>query len=485
MKRFAAIVLVALAAFAVVLGVRASRFTPRDVRVPPSPAFAALPGAAQRLASGVRIATVSPADSLRRDSLAFQAFHEFAATSFPRVHASMQRERVGRDALPYTWPGTDPKLPPVILMGHMDVVPIEPGTETKWEHAPFSGDIAEGYVWGRGTIDDKSTVLGIFEAAEGLITAGFKPRRTVLLAFGADEEVGGGSGAKKIAALLRGRGVRPQFVVDEGGAVIKGAAPGVPRPVAFIGVAEKGYVTVKVTAQAEGGHSSMPPRNTAAGILARAITRLESNPMPRGIRGATANLFDAIGPEMSFGMRIVFANRWLFDPLILQQLSSSPRTDATIRTTTAVTMLQGSPKDNVLPSRASAFVNFRILPGDKSSDVVAHIRKVVDDHRILIEPQDPIVEPSAVSPSTGPEWDILDRSIRQIYKDAAVAPYLVLGGTDSRYYRDLTPNVYRFAATRFDASELARVHGTGERISIKAYEEGINFLANLLQNAAR
>ena len=485
MKKLASLALLALISLAIVLVVRASRYTPLEVSVPSAPAFSAIPGAAERLAGAIRLPTVTTADSLQRDTAAFRSLHDYLASSFPRLHSASQREIVGRDALLYVWQGSDPSLAPVILMGHMDVVPVEPGTESKWKHAPFSGDIADGYVWGRGALDDKSTVLGILEAGESLIAAGFKPRRTIMLAFGADEEGGGLSGAKHIAALLRSRAVKPLFVLDEGGAVVKGAAPGVSRPLALIGIAEKGYVTVKVTARAEGGHSSMPPKQTAAGILAHAITKLEGNPMPRAVRGATSELLDAMGREMSLGMRVVFANRWLFDPLIAHRLASSPRTDATIRTTTAVTMLQGSPKDNVLPSAASASVNFRILPGDKVSDVVEHIRRTVDDDRITIEPQEPIVEPSAVSPSSGEAWDIIDRSVRQTYRDAAVAPYLVLGGTDSRYFRDLTPNVYRFAAMRLGSDDLARVHGTNERASIAAYQEGVQFLGILIQNAAR
>ena len=392
---------------------------------------------------------------------------------------------MGRDALLFTWSGSDSSLNPIVLMGHMDVVPVEAGTESQWKHAPFSGDIAEGFVWGRGALDDKSTVLAILEASEALIESGFRPRRTILLAFGADEEGGGARGAKEIAALLQTRGVRPVFVLDEGGAVVKGVAPDVARPLALIGIAEKGYVTVKLTAKSEGGHSSMPPRQTAAGILARAITRLEENPMPRGIRGATAELLDVMGREMSPMKRVVFANRWLFDPLILSQLASSPRTAATVRTTTAVTMLSGSPKDNVLASSATAHVNFRILPGDSAKGILAHIAKVVDDDRVTAEAQAPIVEASPVSPSRGEAWDIIERSVRQAYPDAAVAPYLVVGATDSRYFRDLTPNVYRFAAMRLESSGLASVHGTNERAPVAAYEEGIRFLANLIQNSSR
>jgi carboxypeptidase PM20D1 len=485
MKRAALLVAVGIAALLAVVIVRTVRFTPRSVSVSPAERMQPLPGAVERLAAAIRIPTISHGDSLRRDTAAFRTFRDALAASFPRTHAQLPREIIGNDALLFTWAGTDPSLPPVLLMGHMDVVPVEPGTESRWTHAPFSGAIDSGFVWGRGTLDDKSTVLGILEACEALITEGFQPRRTILLAFGADEEEGGTRGAAVTAKLLQARGVKPYFVLDEGGMVVKDVFPGIESPIAVIGIAEKGYVTLELTARGEGGHSSIPPATTAAGILAKAITRLEANPFRGEIRGATANLFDALGREMPFPMRAMFANRWLFDPLLEWRLSSMPRTNATIRTTTAVTMLEGSPKDNVLPSRARAAVNFRILPGDSVAGVIAHVKRTIDDDRVDVRPKGIEVEASPVSPVDGPAWAIVERSIRQIYTDAIIAPYLVIAATDSRYYRDLTPNVYRFAALRAHASDAGRAHGTNERVSVQAYLEGIHFIAQLLRNSSQ
>lgn len=484
MKRLLIALGIVIALVAVAVVVRAARFTPHRTPVATAATLEPLPGAVDRLAAAIRIPSVSPADSTQRDSTAFRAMHAHLAQSFPRVHATLRREVVGRDALLYTWRGTDTTLPPLVLMGHIDVVPVEPGTEQRWTHPPFSGAIADGYVWGRGALDDKSTVLGVLEASEALLVQGFAPRRTVYLAFGADEELGGERGAALIAKLLRSRGVRPHFVVDEGGAVIAGVAPGVSAPVALVGIAEKGFASVELIVRAEGGHSSMPPRSTAAGVLARAITRLEENPFPGGIRGAAAQQFDVLGREMSFGRRVIFANRWLFDPVIERQLTTSPATDAMLRTTTAVTMLEGSPKDNVLPSQARAVVNFRILPGDSVAGVVDRVRRIVDNPRVEVRPLAFTTEPSLVSPTNDAAWALLERSIRQVYGDAVVAPYLVLGGTDSRYFRELTPNVYRFAAVRIEVADLPRIHGTNERISVASYLEGVRFLAQLLRNVA-
>jgi carboxypeptidase PM20D1 len=259
---------------------------------------------------------------------------------------------------------------------------------------------------------------------------------------------------------------------------------GVRAPVALVGIAEKGYASLELTARGEGGHSSMPPRSTAAGILARAITRLEADPFPGGIRDATAQLLDRIGREMPFGMRLAVANRWLFGGLIEWQLGADPSSDATLRTTTAVTMLEGSPKDNVLPSRARAVVNFRIIPGERVGDVVARVRRVIDDPRVEVRVLPGAGDPSPISPTNGEEWAALERTIRQLYPDAVVAPYLVLGATDSRHLRALTPNIYRFTAGRLGADDLARVHGTNERVAVAEYLHAIRFAAQLLRNVA-
>jgi carboxypeptidase PM20D1 len=484
MKRLAVALLIVVGAVAGVVVVRAVRFQPVPNQTPPAEPFEPLVGAAERLAGAIRIPSVSTEDSALRDPGAFRALHAYLETSFPGAHAAMRREVVGREALLFTWPGADTSLAPVVLMGHLDVVPVEPGSDTTWTHPPFAGVVDAGFVWGRGAIDDKSTVLGVLEAAEALIGRGFRPRRTVLLAFGADEEKGGEEGAKRIAALLQRRGVKPMLVLDEGGTVISGAVPGVRAPVALVGVAEKGFLSVELSVRGQGGHSSMPPRQTAAGVLARAVTRLEENQLPGGIRGGTAALFDAVGREMSFGMRLLFANRWLFDPLIVRRLSAAPGTNAGLRTTTAVTMLEGSPKDNVLPSRARAVVNFRIISGESIEGVLEHVRRTVDDARVAVRPIGVSTEPSPISPIDDPVWSRLARTVRQSYPDAVVAPYQVVGATDARHFRDLTPNVYRFSGLRMDAADMSRIHGTDERVSIAAYEEGIRFLARLIRNTA-
>src|SRR5438874_8299944 len=318
---------------------------------------------ARRLAGALRFKTISFQDSSQFDAREFAGFGRYLRDSFPRLHGALKLERVNGYGLLYEWTGSDPNRQPIVLLAHQDVVPVEPGTEGRWTEPPFEGRIAGGYVWGRGALDDKGSLVGILEAVEHLVAAGTKPRRTVYLAFGYDEEVGGRRGAARIADLLASRNVHPELVLDEGGALANGLVAGISAPVALIGIAEKGYVTVGLTAQAEGGHSSMPPDETAVGILAAAITRLEHQQMARAIRGPTATMFDYLGPEMSFGPRLVMANRWLLGGILAGKFGATPQGNAMLRTTTAPTVLQAGIKENVLPSSARALVNFRILPG--------------------------------------------------------------------------------------------------------------------------
>ena len=484
-KRLLGAVALALGLLVAVVLLRAATWRSRQVAVTPAdPVALDLPAATERLAGALRIPTVSTEDPRDRPAEAFSALHAYLAATFPRAHTALEREVVGRDALLYTWRGQDGRLPPVVLMGHIDTVPVEAGAESAWTHPPFSGTIAGGYVWGRGALDDKMTVAGILEAVEALLRAGLRPRRTVYLAFGADEERGGEEGAALIAARLRDRGVAPGLVLDEGGAVMHDTVPGVKAPVALVGIAEKGFATLELVARAEGGHSMAPPPHTAVGLLARAVGRLEEHPMPADLRGATAALLDHAGPEMAFGMRVLFANRWLFEPLLVRRLAANPNTNAAVRTTTAATIFEGGTKDNVLPIRARARVNFRILPGDSVAAVRRHVEEVVADPAITVTVLDPAAEPSPVSPTDSDGWRLVERTVRQAFPDAVVAPYLVTGGTDARHFAPLTPNVYRFAPTRLTLDDLKRVHGTNERLSVASYAELVRFYAQLLRNAA-
>lgn len=474
-----------LLVLAAVLVGRALAFRPETVAVTPVQNVQVdANAAAERLGQAIRIRTISHQDAAQTDSSAFRALHALLEQAFPRVHATLRRETVSDLSLLYTWPGRDPSQPPVVLMAHQDVVPVDEGTEAAWTHDAFSGTVQDGFIWGRGAIDDKSGVLGILEAVELLLADGFVPERTVYLAFGHDEEAGGKQGARMIATRLAEQGVRPALVLDEGGAIMDGVVMDLEPPVALVGVAEKGYTSLELSVETAGGHSSRPPEETSIGILSRALTRLQDRPFPARLDGATAEMFGRVGPHLPFGRRLVFANRWLFDPLLLRILTSDPSTAAVVRTTIAPTIFRSGVRDNVLPVRASAVVNFRVLPGETLADVEAHVRAAIDDPRITIRPFGDQVEPSPVSPGDSEAFRVLERSIREVYPsdDLIVSPYLVVGGTDAKHFAALSDNVYRFAATTLRPEDLDRFHGTDERIAVDDYARMIRFFYQLLRN---
>lgn len=473
----------ALGLLAAVVLVRTARFRSVESVVAPAPVAAIPAGAAERLAGSLRIRTISHADPAALDGAAFQAMHAYLQAQFPRAHAQLRRETVATHSLLYTWQGSDPSLKPVLLMGHLDVVPVEAGTEGSWEEEPFSGRIADGFIWGRGAIDNKSAVVGLIEAVEMLVAEGFRPARTVYLAFGHDEEVGGTRGARAIAALLKSRGVELEMVLDEGGVIGDGVLAGVSAPTALVGIAEKGYASVELTTSKAGGHSSLPPRESAIGILGAAIARLEHNPMPARLEGPTLQLFERVGPEFPFGQRAVFANLWATRPLVIGKLEGSPTTNAMVRTTTATTIFQAGTKENVLASRARAVVNFRIHPADSVMGVLAHVRSVIDDPRVTARIADGFTaEPSAVSSTASESYRAVERTIRGVAPDAIVAPYLVVVVSDGRYFQELSRNVLRFLPVRVTPADLKRMHGTNERLAVRDYERAIRFYRQLILN---
>jgi carboxypeptidase PM20D1 len=438
---------------------------------------------AARLGEAIRIPTLTDERPIEQRAQPFVALHAFLERAYPRVHAALQRERVNEHTLLFTWRGADSTLAPILLMGHMDVVPVAPGSDTAWTQPPFSGAIADGEVWGRGALDDKQHLIAILDAVEWLLAHQFQPRRTIYLVFGHDEESSGANGARMAAQRLAQRHVRLYFVLDEGGIIGEGILPGQRQPVALIKVAEKGYLTLELSVPGEGGHSSAPPRPTPVGILARALVRIEGRPFPARLEGASRALLEATAGQQSFAGRVIMRNLWLFAPLVRQQLARRPGTDATQRTTIAPTMLQASPKDNVLPTTARAVLNFRVLPGQTSRDVVAHVRAAIDDPRVTLRPLTVSEPPPASDPSAQP-FALVGRTIRQIAPDVAVAPFLLTAATDSRHFSALTEHVYGFSTVRGGSEVLARSHGTNERIRVSDLVTGVRFFVQLIRNAA-
>ena len=434
------------------------------------------------LAEAIQLPTISHEDREHNDPRDILAIHAFLRETYPLAHERCLVETVTDLSLLFTWAGTDTDADPIVLMAHMDVVPVEPGTEDDWDQDPFGGAIVDGELWGRGALDDKGPLIGMMEAVEHLLGSGFEPGRTVIIALGHDEEIGGIQGAKRTAALLRERGIRPWFVVDEGGWVVDEIPPLTTEPVALVSTSERGYLNLELTTIGGGGHSSIPPKSTAIGKLAIAIERVETNPLPPHIE-ALEPQFAALAPRLDRRLRILLSNLWLFGPIVTKVLSRRPQIAALIRTTTAVTMVSGGVKPNVLPQEASAIVNFRILPGDSIESVIAHVERLVGPD-VSVTPFGEIrAEPSEFSSTESKAWTVLKRSIEETFPDAVVAPWVMSGATDSRHFRDFAGDVYGFNGFSGDLESVSRIHGTGERIRTSDAESAVSFFCRLIRNA--
>jgi carboxypeptidase PM20D1 len=482
------VIVVALVLLVSVLAINTTRLTSKQMEVEPASAVALnSQEIAEHLAGAIQFPTISYRDAAQIEGEEFIGLHEYLEQTFPQVHATLAKEVVGDYSLLYTWQGLDEGLKPILLMAHMDVVPIEPGTEGDWTYSPFEGRIAEGYIWGRGALDDKGSLVGILEAVETLLEEGFQPQRTIYLAFGEDEEIGGQGGAAQIADLLQSRGVELEYVLDEGMPIIVDAFPGLPR-IAMLGIAEKGYLSLELIAEGKGGHSSTPPPHTAVGVLSAAITKLEENPFPAKLEGLTRQMFtEYLAPEMDFGMRMVMGNPWFFGGVIKSIMTAQPEPNAWLRTTTAATMFEGSIQDNVVPARARAVVNFRILPGESVASVTEHVRQTIDDPQVQIKPLlgPEFTEPSFVSDTSSPNFETLQRTIHQVFPEAVVTPGLLFASTDTRHYLELSDNIYRFGPILAQLEDTSGIHGTNERIPIESYEQTVRFYIQLIRNSAQ
>jgi carboxypeptidase PM20D1 len=484
LKRTAQWLLVSLIFLVAILLYRTTKFTSRQLKSDVFTSFSINKDALDHLSGALKFETVSMSEGQNCDTLAFIQFQRFLSKSYPLVHSQLKLEKINKFSLLYSWKGTNPSLKPILLMAHQDVVPVSPNTLKEWKHQPFQGKITERFVYGRGTLDVKTGIIAQLEAIEILLKKGYKPKRTILLAYGHDEEIGGKNGAMQIARHLKSKNISLHYVLDEGGSIVDGVVPGVKKPVALVGIAEKGYVSLQLSVRSKGGHSSMPPKQTSIGILCRAIDQLENNPFPYKIDGLGALMFDYVGPEMNYGMRLVFANRWLFNPLIKKKLDASDATRATMHTTMAATIFQSGNKDNVLPIKAVAQLNFRILPGESVHSTKEYVQKVINDPRVHIDILDEFsFEPSMISDTSSNEFRTIQKTVSEVFPNVIFAPYLVLGATDSKHYRHLTKNCYRFIPIRLTNDDLSRIHGTNERILISSYYDCIRFYHQLLLNS--
>ncbi len=437
---------------------------------------------AQRLAGALRYPTISPADPADFEGAPFIELANYLAQTYPLTHARLQRRVVNQYSLFFEWKGLEPELAPVLFMSHLDVVPVEPGTEAQWTHPPYAGVIDGGMVWGRGALDVKGGVILWLEAVEALLAQGFRPARTIYLAFGHDEEIGGDQGAAAMAARLRDRGVRLALLFDEGGFILNDfpLLPG--RTVAQVVTAEKAYLTVRLTARGSGGHSSAPPRHTAIGRLAGAIHRLEANPPSARLTEPVRQMLVALAPAMSLTTRLVFNNLWLTEPLVTRRFADGGIQEALTRTTMAATVIRGGVKENVLPEQAHALVNFRLLPGDTQEDILAHIRRHVGDPGIEVETVSYTPAPPPAD-STGPGFMLAKHAVWSVLPQALVVPGLLTGATDTRHYADLADNAYRFIPIRVSMNQVPGIHGRDERIAVAGLDQSVAIAIEMVRRA--
>jgi len=425
----------------------------------------------------VRIPTVSKADPELTDWTAFSRFRDEVAAQYPLVHAHLERELVAEHSLLYRWAGTDPTLPPVVLMAHQDVV--DPGEIADWAQGPFDAALDGDVLHGRGTIDDKGSLAGILEAIEQLIASGFTPARDLLLVFGHDEETHG-TGARAVAALLADRGIAPAFVLDEGGAIVEDVLPGTTGRLAVIGLAEKGAANIRLRVAEAGGHASTPPSVSAIGRLARAIARIDASPSPARMTEATRKMFAAAGGAARGVFRLLYRNITWTAPLLRRVLArGGPETAAMVRTTRVTTLISGGHAQNAIPERAEATVNARILPGETVETVIARIRDDIADPLVGVEAAGGW-DPSPISPTTGPGWELLTAVLRDLEPGTTPIPYTQNGATDSRSFTSLTPAVYRFTPFHLTSGERGGLHAVGERIRVSSWLAGVAFYRELI-----
>ncbi len=481
-------ILIALAIFIVITLVRAIFFVPKKKEYAPlEKENVDVERYRKNLSEAIKIKTISYADEGLIDWGEFEKFREFLKNAYPLTNEKLSLEIVGKSNLIYLWKGKNSSLDPIALLSHQDVVPVSQGTEQDWTHPAFSGEDDGEFIWGRGALDMKNHLIGVMEAVETLISEGFEPERDVYLLFGENEEIvaSENNGATAIMNTLKNRGIHLDSVLDEGGAMLPVNIKGIinNKLLAGIGIAEKGYADYEISVRAKGGHSSQSPKHTAVGKLADVIKDIENHQFKSKMSKGVYDLFSLIGRNTTYPVRIITCNLWLLKPLVIQIMKLIPPAATFIRSTTGVTMAQGSPSANVLPQKASITVNFRMMPGTSIKDVETHIRKVVRNKDIevkLLKGK----EPSRFSPTDSRCYKILEDLSMRNNPDTIVAPYLVMGGTDSCFYQPICDNIYRFAPFRVDTSLLLTTHGTNERLPVECMEDSVAFFKRYIRLAS-
>lgn len=460
-----------------------------------------------RLAGGIRIPTVSNEDYSATHFAPFDSFKIYLQEVYPLIYNSLDTLTINNYGLVFHWKGKNSSLKPILFLSHYDVVPVtgydptsiqetdiifnpdEPALppidsiQKQWQYPPFSGAVANGRIYGRGTLDMKGMLFSILEAADSLLEEGFQPEQDIWFAFGHDEEVGGRQGAIHIANYFKNKDLQFDAVYDEGGIIAapRSAMESIDKPLALVGTGEKGLLTLRIKVYGLGGHSSMPPEKSSLVNAADIIERLNNNQMPARIIPPIASFLKETGGFMNFPSRAAIANQWLMESLLIRSLSSSPASNALVRTTTAISMAKGSDAPNVLASVAEITVNFRILQGDSVASVIDHVKKLCEGYETEIENMS-AREPSGLSTEDTKGFQIIQETLPAYYPDANISSYITIGGTDAYKYQSVSNNIYRFMPVCLNQYEQRTIHNENEYISLENYKNMISYFKSIMQN---
>ena len=424
----------------------------------------------------VQCKTISYNDPALEDDAEFRKLIDLLPGLYPRVFSVCTMQELPDRALLFRWRGKSAAAP-TVLMAHYDVVPVD---ESKWEKPPFAAIIENGVMWGRGTLDTKVTMNGVLSAANHLIGEDFVPENDIYFAFSGGEEVNG-KGAVNIVEYFRKNHIQPALVVDEGGAVVENVFPGVKKPCGLIGIAEKGMINVQYSVKSSGGHASAPPVKTPLTTLSQACLNIIRHPFKMHLTKPAAEMFDTLGRHSVFALKLVFANLWLFRPVLdLICRSGGGEMNALVRTTTAFTQAQGSDARNVIPTQASLVSNMRLNPADSVASAVAYLKKTVNDDSVTITVLESS-EPSPISETGCESWDKVASAVAETWRGCIVAPYLMVQCSDSRHYRDLSNHVYRFSAMDLTSEERKSIHGNNEKLRLEGLYRCVEFYIRLIK----
>jgi carboxypeptidase PM20D1 len=479
-KKLISIILLLLVIVVGIVLVNTLRFSKEIARKNSSEIPAIPDSAIAHLQGAIRIQTIGFGDGLPVDSVQFNAFWKFIELHYPLVHQKLSYRVFNSFSRLYTWPGKHPEQKPYVLMAHLDVVPVEQATAKQWTVAPFGGEFKNDTVYGRGVADDKSSLISILEATEKLLSQNFQPERTIYFSFGNDEETIG-NGAQAIAKYMQEQKIHPEMVLDEGGEITKEHFSELKRPVAFIAIAEKGYMTYELTVNLAGGHSSTPAKETSIDVLAKGLVRLREKQMPYKILPVITEMLGIIGPGLSFTQRMAIANPWLFEKILVREFEKDKEANALFHTTIVPTIVQAGIKDNVIPSIAKATVNTRILPGQTPDDVEFYMREQLNDERIKISrlSQPDYNGPAASKESAG--YRLVEHATYQVMKDVIPVPFLSVGATDSKYFQPFADAVIKF----LPSVDSKGFHGIDERLPITDYQRLIFFYQIIITGAGK